>query len=527
MLNQENSSALPERAVSYWIDSSDLQPIEPLREDSSADVVIVGAGIAGLTAAYLLAREGANVVVLEADRVLQGTTGHTTAKITAQHHLIYDELIRTFGVEGARKYYEASRDALAFIRHTVRQHDIPCGLRNEDAYVYATQESELKRLEQELEAYGKLGIEGEWAASLPLPTEAGAIAGIAMRNQAQFHPLLYMRELLRLAQDAGARIYERTTAYTVDTTDKTQPVLKTKDGHAVRCRQLVVATHYPFCDGIGAFYARLYAVKSYVVAIEPERAYPGGMYISSAQPTRSLRSWEADGRTLVLVSGENHRTGTKEDTNNRYDALAAFGREAFGVRSIPYRWSAQDVIPPDKVPYIGQMSKDQPNIYVATAFHKWGMTNGTAAACVLADLIQGRDNPHAELFNPSRFQVDPDAWTLIKQNATVAKHWIQGKLDPGDRKLDELQPGDGAVVRLDGTRAGAYRDTDGKLHLVDTTCTHMGCELNWNGGERTWDCPCHGSRFDYEGCVVEGPAVEPLKRLQAQEEALSAPVGNE
>jgi len=527
MYEQETSGALPARSVSYWIESADIQPFEPLREDTSADVVIVGAGIAGLTTAYLLAREGVNVAVLEADRVLHGTTGHTTAKITAQHHLIYDELIRSFGIEGARRYYEANRDAMAFIRHTAEQHHISCGLVNEDAYVYAAEDKQLKRLEQELEAYGKLGIQGDWVAAVPLPTEAGAIAAIAMRNQAQFHPLRYMQALLREARQNGARIYERTAAYEVDTTNRTQPVLKTKEGHTVRCKQLVVATHYPFCDGIGAFFARLYAVKSYVVAIEPERPYPGGMYISSAEPKRSLRSWESDGRALILVSGENHRTGLKENTNNRYDALAAFGRELFGIRSIPYRWSAQDVIPPDKVPYIGRMSKDQPNIYVATAFHKWGMTNGTAAGHVLADLIGGRDNPYAELFAPSRFQADADVWPLIKQNMTTAKHLIKGKLDAGDRKLEELKPDEGAVVRLDGNRAGAYRDKDGKLHLIDTTCTHMGCELEWNGGERTWDCPCHGSRFDYEGCVIEGPAVEPLPRLLAQEEALSAPAGSE
>jgi glycine/D-amino acid oxidase-like deaminating enzyme/nitrite reductase/ring-hydroxylating ferredoxin subunit len=514
---------LPSQTRSYWIDSVEIPEFPSLNEDMDAEVVIAGAGIAGLTTAYLLAREGVDVVVLEADRVLHGTTGHTTAKVTAQHNLIYDELIHYFGVEGAKRYYEANRDAMAFIRHTVEQHAIPCGLRNEDAYVYAASETDLKKLEKELEAYAKLGIEGDWVNSLPLPTEAGAIAAVAMRNQSQFHPLRYLMHLLREAIAAGVRIYEHSPAYSIDTTDKDRPVLKTKAGHSVRSRKLVAATHYPFCDGIGLFYARLYAVKSYVVAIEPEQPYPGGMYISASTPTRSLRSCEENGRTLVLVSGENHRTGTKEDTRNRFDTLAAFGHKLFGAKSIPYRWSAQDIIPPDKVPYVGSMSKDQPNIYVATAFHKWGMTNGTAAGHILTDLIQGRENPYAELFAPVRFKANPDAWKLLKENAVIAKEWITGKLDLADRKIDELGPDEGAVVRLGAQRAGAYRDPHGQLHLVDTTCTHMGCELEWNGGERTWDCPCHGSRFDYDGGVVEGPAVEPLTRLAEREEALSAP----
>lgn len=512
---EPNGYELPEQSRSYWIATAGLPPFEPLTTNLSADIVIVGAGIAGLTAAYLLAKEGADVVVLEAGSVLQGTTGHTTAKITAQHHLIYDELIHHFGLEHAKQYYESNRHAMAFIRRIVRELDIDCGLEDQDAYVYATAGKTVRTLELELEAYGKLGIEGELIGGADMPVDAKAVSALVMRHQAQFHPLLYMRRLLTEAVKLGVRVYEQTAAVDIDTSDKTRPVVRTSNGRSLTCSTIIAASHYPFCDKLGTMFARLYTVRSYAVAIHPERPYAGGMYISADQPKRSLRSAGTPEEPLVIIVGENHRTGTKEDTTKRYDALAKYGQEMFGVKRIPYRWSAQDVITLDKVPYIGPPDKDYPNILIATGFHKWGMTCGTAAAALLADLASGRPNPYAELYTPARFHPDPDLKKFVQHNAKVAGALIGGKLERAGRTIESLAAGEGAVVRFDGKRAGAYRDRDGELFVVDTTCTHMGCELEWNGGDKTWDCPCHGSRFDYEGGVVEGPAVKPLTRLEA------------
>lgn len=506
------NAGLPETTRSYWLDSVPLPEFEPLKEDASADIVIVGAGITGLTAAWLLAKEGARVIVLEASRVLHGTTGHTTAKVTAQHELIYDELIAHFGLEQAKMYYESNRDAMAFIRDRVQQWNMDCGWTEEDAYVYVTDNRSVAKLEKELRAYDKLGIKGELRAEIPLPVDAAA--ALVMRNQARFHPLQYMRRLLDEAVKRGVRIYEATTAAGIDT-GGTHPVVRTINGQQVRCNVVIAASHYPFIDKTGGLFARLHIDRSYIIAIRPKQPYPGGMYICTDKPRRSLRLAGHPDQPLVLIGGENHRVGMAEDTERRFAALAEFGERLFGIESVPYRWSAQDVITLDKVPYVGPPNTDKPNILIATGYRKWGMTGGTGAAMLAADLALGRDNRYAQLFTPARFHADPDIRKLVDTTARVAGWFVAGKLGAGaGQTVEMLGPDEGGVVEFNGKRAGAYRDQDGALHLVDTTCTHMGCEVNWNAGERTWDCPCHGSRFDWQGNVLEGPAMKPLTRLE-------------
>ena len=509
----DNKAGLPETALSYWIESAPMPAFGPLQEDADADVAIVGAGITGLTAAWLLAKEGARVIVLEASRVLRGTTGHTTAKVTTQHHLIYDELIAHFGRDNARLYYEANRDALEFIRGRVREWHIDCGWAEEDAYVYVTDNRSVEKLEKELRAYDALGIAGELVPDVPVPV--GAAAALVKRKQARFHPLRYMRRMLDEAVRLGVRVHERTTAVSAEA-ESGRATVRTADGLKVRCKAVIAASHYPFIDKTGGLFARLHIDRSYVVAIRPKRPYPGGMYISADEPRRSLRLAGSTDRPLVLIGGENHRSGAAEDAERRYAALAEFGERLFGVESVAYRWSAQDIITTDKVPYVGPPDKDKPNILVATGYRKWGMTGGTAAAMLIADLALGRDNRYAGLFTPSRFHADPDLRVIVSSNARVAGSLISGKLEKPGRTPESLAPDEGAVVELNGKSAGAYRDPQGELHLVDTTCTHMGCEVRWNPGERTWDCPCHGSRFDYKGNVVEGPAMKPLARLEPQ-----------
>ncbi|MNI50455.1 Cytochrome b6-f complex iron-sulfur subunit 1 [compost metagenome] len=238
------------------------------------------------------------------------------------------------------------------------------------------------------------------------------------------------------------------------------------------------------------------------------------MYLSAESPKRSLRSVTIDQVPHVLIGGEGHKTGQGICTMQHYENLELFAEDHFGVQKIPYRWSAQDLITLDKMPYIGPITSRHPNILVATGYRKWGMTNGTAAALLLKDLIMDKDNPYSEVYTPQRFNADPGIKHLLTDNADVAVHFVVGKYEIVMKKPEELVNEEGSVVSVNGKRAGAYRDAEGKLHVVDTTCTHMGCEVEWNHGDLSWDCPCHGSRFNIDGKVLEGPAKEPLALIE-------------
>lgn len=507
----ENKNVLPRFPESYWRSSVQLPSFPKLTNDITTDIVIVGGGITGITAAYLLAKEGFQVALLEAGTIFNGTTGHTTAKITAQHDLIYYELANHFGEEKAKLYYNAQIHALHFIRNKVRDDDIPCDFREQDAYIYTNSDKYVKKLNDEFAAYDKLGIENAaYVETLPFPLPVKA--AVVMKNQAQFHPLRYLLHLVDSFHKAGGQIYENTTADEIVQENPAKVV--TRDGRSVTGKQVIVSSHFPFNDPTGFYFARMYASRSYALAVKTERDFPGGMYLSAEDPTRSLRSVSVGGEDYVIVGGEGHKTGQGICTMKHYENLRQFGEEVFGIRHIAYRWSTQDLITLDKVPYIGPASSLHPHIYVATGYRKWGMTNGTAAALLLKDLIIGKDNPYRELFTPSRFQADPSIKNFIVQNADVAAHLVSGKLEIVRKKPEDLQNDEGAAVTVNGRRVGAYKGQDGQLHIVDATCTHMGCELEWNSGERTWDCPCHGSRFSYQGEVVEGPAKKPLARIE-------------
>lgn len=507
MSSSENAHKFPK---TYWREI-ELPSFKKLTEDLSVDVAIVGAGITGVTAAYLLAKEGVKVAIIEAGGVLNGTTGHTTAKVTAQHGLLYDELMNHFGAEKARLYYESHANALSFVHNTVKEKEIDCDFSNEDAYTYATTDEYARNIETEWSAYQKLGIAGGLKDTIPFNIQIKA--ALMMGNQAQFHPLKFLKGLLDEAVHSGCLVFENTTAVDLEEEETNHPKVLTKEGHRVTCNQVIIASHFPFYDKPGLYFARMHADRSYAIGIKMEKDYPGGMYISADSPTRSIRYTPFNDGKLLILGGENHKTGQGVDTLKHYFALEEFAQEVFGLSDYTYRWSAQDLVTLDKVPYMGPVTKNKENVLVATGYKKWGMTTGIAAAHLMADYVLNRDNPYKELYSPSRFDADPDLRTVVTTNADVAKHLLKGKLEFVPKDPGDLQDGEGSVVMHNGKRAGAYKDENGKLYIVDTTCTHIGCECEWNHAEKTWDCPCHGSRFSYSGEVVEGPALKPLTKV--------------
>ncbi|REB07115.1 FAD-dependent oxidoreductase [Sporosarcina sp. BI001-red] len=503
-----NNEKLPKEPLSYWRTNIEFPKFPKLERDIDVDVVIVGAGITGITSAYLLANEGLKVAVIDSDEVLNGTTAHTTAKITAQHDLIYAEFIHSMGRDKAGLYYQANSEALNFIKKTVDEHSIECEFSPQDSYIYATTEKCAKKVEKEAEAYKILGIDGELVDTIPFEIEIQN--ALVMKNQAQFHPTKYLVHLIELIKEKGGQIFEQTTAVNIETGD--MPSVLTTEDSRITAKHVLICTHFPFYEGTGLYSTRLYASRSYALAVKTKERFPGGIFISADKPTRSLRSVNANDEELVLIVGEDHKTGQGIETMDHYKALETFGEDVFELEEVRYRWSAQDLVSLDNLPYIGELTAGNPNVLIATGFRKWGMSNGTAAALLFRDMVLGKENPYEELYTPARFNVIPSVKNLVVENANVVGQLIKGKLDRPEKTPETLSNGEGAVITLDGHRKGAFKDDEGNVHIVDTTCTHIGCEVSWNNGERSWDCPCHGSRFSYTGEVIEGPAEKPLQK---------------
>lgn len=501
---------LPETPLSYWMASTPLTDYPSLNDDTEVDVAIVGGGLVGITSAFLLKKEGYRVAVIEADRIVQGTTGHTTAKITSQHVLIYNYIKIQMGMEKAQQYADANQSAIDMIESIVKEKNIDCDFERQSAYVYTQQDKYIQQIADETITASSLGIKATYLEEVPLPVKIKA----AMRfdNQAQFHPRKYVLSLAKDIPGGGSYIFEHTRA--VDIQESSEYMVITNNGKKVTAKYIIAASHFPFHDGTGLYFTRLYPERSYALGATVKEKYPGGMYITAEDPGRSVRYQKYDGKELLIFSGEHHKTGHGPNTIEHYENLAGFARQIFEVKDILYRWSTQDFSTPDSVPYVGRHSAGKPNLFVATGFRKWGMTNSTASAMIIRDLIVKGESPWEPVYSPSRFIPSTSAAnTFIKQNVHVAKEFITEKLKPIPEDVEIMQ-GEAKVVEVDGQRVGAYRDEKGKLHMVDTTCTHMGCELMWNYAEKSWDCPCHGSRFTYEGEVIEGPTKKPLRKYE-------------
>lgn len=490
---------------SYWIASTSQTSYPMLNDDINVDVAIVGGGMVGITSAYLLTLEGLKVAVIEADHIIQGTTGHTTAKITSQHGLFYDKLQKQMGKDKAKQYAQANEYAIKEITRIIKERNIDCDFSEQSAYVYTQQQEYVTKIKNEVNTASDLGIKASFLSEIPLPiTIKGAVC---FEGQAQFHPRKYLLALAQEVINRGSYIFEQTRA--MDISQDKQNTVITDKGKRIITPKVIIASHYPFYEAHGLYFSRIYPERSYLLAAKISEKFPSGMYITAENPTKSLRSHSNGEEELVLVAGEHHKTGQGEDMENHYLKLQDFAEQIFTVKDIPYRWSTQDYTTMDEIPYIGHLTSDTPDMFVATGFYKWGMTNSTVAAIIFRDMLIHGKSPWEDVYNPSRFTPSTSAKNFIKENLNVAKHLISGKILPVPDQV-ELEPGEGTIINIDGERLGAYRDLQGKIHLVDTTCTHMGCELQWNSAEKSWDCPCHGSRFTFAGEIITGPALHKL-----------------
>ncbi len=501
---------------SFWIESTPDTDYPSLPPGIRVDVAVLGGGIVGINAAHLLKKAGKSVALIEADRVGRGVTGYTTAKVTAGHGMIYTKLIKTFGVEGAQIYAQSNLNAIIQIAQIIEELGIDCDWQRQPNYVYTEDAGELRSIEEEVEAEQKAGLPSTFTTetSLPYPI-AGAVR---MENQAQFHPRKYLLPVAASIPDDRSHVFENTRALDVR---QGSPCTITTDKGTLEATDVIMATHYPFLDR-GFFFPKNRPSRSYAISatVEPNDLREG-MYISSSSPTRSIRGTPHHGKTMLIIGGEGHIVGTEVDTEARYRSLGDWARERWGIEEPEYRWSAQDPSTLDGVPYIGRLNRGSEHVYVATGFGKWGLTNGTVAAMIISDHILERPNDWAPFYDSKRLNLS-SAKEFVKENVDVARHFVLDRVTKPQRSLSGLGNGEGGVFKKGLGSVAAYRDEDGVLHAHSAVCTHLKCIVEYNDAEKSFDCPCHGSRFSYDGKVIQGPAVKPLEPMQDASDAADA-----
>ena len=407
---------------SVWSESCNFGKREELNGDIRVDVLVIGAGIAGILTGYILSQRGRDVVLIEKDKITSGNTKNTTAKITSQHYLIYDKLISEFGEEKARKYAKANELAIKKYKEIIEERRIDCDFEEVPAFVYSLNEVDL--IKKEVEAAKRVGIDAEFVDKINLPLDIKG--AVKFNNQAQFNPLKFLVDITK-----ELKIYENTRAIKVE-----DNIVETNKGKII-ANEIVVATHYPIINVPGFYFMKMHQERSYVIALENAQKVDG-MYID----------YESNG------------------------------------------YSFRD----------------------ATGFNKWGMTSSMVSAMIISDLITQQENDFSEIFSPHRFDLSLSIKNVAKDMATTAKNFIAQKVYIPSSEIEHIKNGHGGIVKYDGQKVGVYKDDDGKIFTVSPKCSHLGCELHWNADESTWDCPCHGSRFDYKGNLIDSPAIKNIKK---------------
>lgn len=430
--------------LSLWSATSDIPSFDTLQGDTKTDVLIIGGGLAGVLCAFELKSRGVDCLLVEADKICSGITKNTTAKITSQHGFIYDKITKKFGAENAQKYLYANENAVK--KYATLCKDIECDFEEKDNIVYCV--DNYKKVEKELIALQNIGYKTQIEYKLPVPI--GIAGAIRFKNQAQFNPLKFVSHIVK-----NLNIYENTKVIEIR-----DDVAITNRGN-IKAEIFVVATHFPFMNKHGAYFVKMYQHRSYVIAIDRNNNLDG-MYVDEAKTGMSFRN----AGDLLLIGGGDHRTGKQ---GGSYNELRRFAKNYYPENREKYHWATQDCMTLDSVAYIGEYSKNTPNIYVATGFNKWGMTTSMVASEILSDIISGKKNDYADLFSPHRSMLTPQLPLNICES-------VLGLIAPSTKR-----------------------------------CPHLGCALKWNSVERTWDCPCHGSRFSEKGELIDNPATDDLK----------------
>jgi glycine/D-amino acid oxidase-like deaminating enzyme/nitrite reductase/ring-hydroxylating ferredoxin subunit len=502
-----------ERSRTLW-----MEPPPPdlprLAGDLDTDILVIGAGVAGLTTAYQLSRGGRRVTVVDRGRFGRGMTARTSAHLSFVLDDRFHELARSRGEAAARQWYE-SQAAAVDLFEAISGDGVECGFARIDGILMAADDKDIDNLREEFEAARAAGFgDAEWL-------EAGNVpgmdrAGIRFPRQGRFHPVQFLDGLVTALKSQGVRLYQDTDVVELKERDGVVTATTGENG-VIHARQVVVATNSPFHLMI-PIHTKQAPYRTYVIAAPvPKGAVADVLLWDTLDPGyHYVRIQPGTSEDLLIVGGEDHKSGTQDDGETRVRRLEAWARARWpDMGRVAHRWSGQVMEPADGVGFIGR-SPEHEEVYVVTGDSGQGLTTGGAAALILADLMNGRENPWADLYDPSR-HMHHGLGDFLKENLEAAKHWLE-LAGPGEvRSLDEIAAGDGAVVKLHGKPVAAYRDDAGELHVNSAVCTHAGCTVHWNGFESCWDCPCHGSQFSIDGQVLAGPAARPLAAVADEE----------
>ncbi|MVN93049.1 FAD-dependent oxidoreductase [Mucilaginibacter aquatilis] len=501
-LNRDGSLASP------WQQSNILHVNNNGDLSELFDCLVVGAGITGLTAALQLQKAGKKVVVAEAYTVGYGTTGGTSSHINTFADTTYTEAESAFGEEGAILFAQAVKGGLNIIKQNVEQYNIDCDLSFKPGYLYAEDEKQAKELDDIYKGATKVGVDVDYVEYVPVNVPYQK--ALVFTGQAQFHPIKYLNSLADEFIKSGGLLLQNSRVEEVETSIDIH-VAKIA-GAGVKAKTVIYATHMP--PGINNLNMRCAPYRSYVLGVKlVGDNYPDALVYDLQEPYHYIRTHIIDGEKYLLIGGNDHKTG-HDDEEAAFNDLEQYTRQYYDVEAVVYKWSSQYYVPADGLPYVGQMPDRADGIYAATGFNGNGMMLGSISGTILADLVMGKENALADLFSIKRFKPVDGFTEFVKENADVAWHFIADRFKAEDlQQLNEITAGMGKLVKIDGKKVAAYRDNDGTLHTLSSVCPHMGCTVKWNASETSWDCPCHGARYDVDGNVVTGPAMHHLEKI--------------
>ena len=479
---------------------------KPSTDKLETDVCIIGAGIFGITCAYYLSKLGYKVIVLEKDKIGVKTTGHTTAKITSQHGLFYDYLTNSYSRKFAQDYLYANEKAIKNIKSIIDEENIKCDFEYQNNYVYSTNKEDLKSIKKEIKAVQSLGYNCEFVTKTGLPFDIQG--AICFKNQAQFHPLKYLYGLCKCIINNNSDIYTNNTVYDVKRDE--DHYITYSNNLQVKSKYVIVATHYPFINFPGFYFTKMYQSTSYVLAIDPKKTLFNGMYITASEPIFSFRTATYNGKKILLIGGGDHKTGKPTSYEDSYGLLEQEAKKYYPDCKVLFKWNTRDCISLDKLPYIGQYSSMMPGVYVGTGFKKWGMTTSNVAANIVVDMICGKQNEYSYLFNSTRLKPIKNIDEFKNMMVESTNSLLLNKLRSAQMDFDQIANNSGSIIEVNNEKVGIYKSHDGKIYAVKPICTHLGCLLSWNDVDKTWDCPCHGSRFNYDGKNIYDPAFKDL-----------------